>query len=177
MPLASPGKPASLPARHLRMTLRALPTTLFLFALMLVAPAARAAEPAEWMTDFAAAQARAAAEHKPLLVLFTGSTWCPPCLALHEEVLGTADFAALARDHILVQLDYPAVEERTPAKVATDLALARRMALKRRHAVAGFPTVIIFSPEGVEQTRRVGYARGAGAARYLSLLGADRVGE
>lgn len=161
------------------MTSRHLASALFLLALILAPATARADEPPqlEWLTDLAAAKARATTEHKPLLVLFTGRTWCPPCLALHEEVLGTADFAALARDHVLVELDYPAVEERTSAKIATDLTLARRMALKRQHAVAAFPTIVILAPDGTEQTRRVGYTRGLGPRRYLALLAAGRSGD
>lgn len=161
------------------MSLRPFATALLLLVLTLAPSPGRAAEapPVAWLTNLADAQARAAAEHKPLLVLFTGRSWCPPCIALHEEVLGTDAFAALARGHLLVELDYPAVDERTPAKIATDLALARRMSLKRQHAVGAYPTVIIFGPDGVEQTRRVGYTRGLGARRYLALLAAGRAGE
>ena len=35
-----------------------------------------------WMTDFAAAKIKAAADQKPLLLDFTGSDWCGWCIKL-----------------------------------------------------------------------------------------------
>ncbi len=63
---------------------------------------------AEWMTDFDAAKARAAAEGKPLLVDFTGSDWCSWCIRLKKEVFDKPAFAEYARDKfVLVEVDVP----------------------------------------------------------------------
>ena len=40
-----------------------------------------------WLVDFEKAKAQAAKEGKPILMEFTGSDWCPPCKALHKNVL------------------------------------------------------------------------------------------
>ena len=40
-----------------------------------------------WLVDFAKAKAQSAKEGKPILMEFTGSDWCPPCKALHKNVL------------------------------------------------------------------------------------------
>ena len=56
----------------------------------------------EFKTDFAAAQAEAARDKKSMLVIFTGSDWCPPCKAempSMEELYsnyGTGKFEILA---------------------------------------------------------------------------------
>ena len=34
-----------------------------------------------WLVDFAKAKAQCAKEGKPILMEFTGSDWCPPCMA------------------------------------------------------------------------------------------------
>jgi len=110
----------------------------------------------------------AAKEKKELLLEFTGSTWCGPCIALHKEVLTGKEFAAFSRDFVLVALDYPTFAERAPEKVAANPALARLMAIKEKYGVPGFPTMIRFDAEGREVARTVGYD-GSGA-KYLALL-------
>ncbi len=125
-----------------------------------------------WLTDLDAGKAQAAAEGKQLVVEFTGSTWCPPCKALHAEVLTTAEFAAWAKDKVLVKLDYPRAGDRTPEKVAADPALAKLMRLKDEFAVPGFPTMFVYDAQGKEVAKVVGYGRGDGPAKYLAQLGA-----
>ena len=41
---------------------------------------------ATWLTNFETAQARARSEKKLLLIEFTGSDWCPPCIMLGRQV-------------------------------------------------------------------------------------------
>lgn len=125
-----------------------------------------------WLTDLAAGKAQAAAEGKSLVVEFTGSTWCPPCKALHAEVLTTPEFAAWAKDKVLVKLDYPRASERTPEKVAANPELAKLMRLKDEYAVPGYPTMFVYDAQGKEVAKVVGYGRGDGPQKYLAQLGA-----
>jgi thioredoxin-related protein len=43
------------------------------------------AETGEWLTDFSAAKKKAKEENKPILMLFTGSDWCPWCIKWEKE--------------------------------------------------------------------------------------------
>ena len=49
---------------------------------------------AEWLTELPAAQAKAAAENKAILVDFTGSDWCGWCIRLRKNVFDTPEFAS-----------------------------------------------------------------------------------
>ena len=72
-----------------------------------VAWQASAAE-SQWTTDLAKAQAKAKAEKKMVLVDFTGSDWCPPCKALHNNILTSEEFVKYAKDNlVLVEVDFP----------------------------------------------------------------------
>ena len=63
---------------------------------------------AEWQTDYARALEKAKAENKRVLLDFTGSDWCGPCIELRKRVLSRPDFAAYAEKNlILVEIDYP----------------------------------------------------------------------
>ena len=68
----------------------------------------------DWMTDYAAAKIKAAAEQKPLLLDFTGSDWCGWCIKLDKEVFSQKSFKEFAADNlVLVELDFPRGEETT----------------------------------------------------------------
>ena len=70
----------------------------------LVAPATAAEG---WMTDFPAAQKKAQAENKLVLVDFTGSDWCRPCIELQRNVLDTPEFRQYAEDKFVLMHNRP----------------------------------------------------------------------
>jgi thiol:disulfide interchange protein len=39
-----------------------------------------------WQTDFEKAKAEAVQSHKRILLNFSGSDWCIPCIRLHKEI-------------------------------------------------------------------------------------------
>lgn len=97
-----------------------------------------------WHTDFAAAQAQARAENKPIVLDFTGSDWCGWCITMRQQVLETPDFLAYAREKfVLMEVDLP----RNTAKM-TAQQLQQNKDLVQRYKVTTFPTVVVISPEG-----------------------------
>ncbi|MBC8095435.1 MAG: thioredoxin family protein [Akkermansiaceae bacterium] len=137
----------------------------FAFALLVcfAATLVQAAD-GEWLTDFAKAEAKARAENKLLFVEFTGSDWCPPCKALHKNVLATGEFMSFARRNlVLLEVDFP---RRKPQSAALKAA---NKALNRKFNVEGYPTVIVLSPEGKELKKSVGYS-GQDAKTYIAQL-------
>ncbi len=114
----------------------------------LIAPIAQAAS---WGTDLPAALKQAAASGKNVLVVFTGSDWCPPCIALKKNVLSKADFAEYAKaNFVLVELDFPRRKQLPAALRAANDKLAAQ------YKVTGFPTTLALSPDGKELARVVG---------------------
>ena len=45
-----------------------------------------------WSTDVEAAVAQAKKENKAVLVEFTGSDWCPPCIMMRKNVFSKKEF-------------------------------------------------------------------------------------
>ena len=61
-----------------------------------------------WLVSFEKAKQQAAKEGKPILMEFTGSDWCPPCKALHKNVLVKDDFKnEMPKHFVLLKLDNP----------------------------------------------------------------------
>lgn len=61
-----------------------------------------------WLGDFKAATVEAEKEHKLILINFSGSDWCGPCIRLRKEILESSTFESYAADHlVLVRADFP----------------------------------------------------------------------
>ena len=116
-----------------------------------------------WTEDAAAAVKKAAADSKDMLLLFTGSDWCPPCKRLEEEVFSKAEFGPEAnKTFVLVKFDFPQTRELPP-----ELA-KQNEEWQTKYGVSGFPTVILVDkdqlPFGV-----LGFEEG-GPENYLKRL-------
>ena len=57
-----------------------------------------------WGHDLSAARARAHENGKLVLLDFTGSDWCPPCMALHDFVFTQPEFLDFAEKNLKKQL-------------------------------------------------------------------------
>ena len=134
-----------------------------ILSLLLLATVTARAE-VTWLTDFDAAKAKGVKENKPVLVDFTGSDWCPPCIQLHKVVFESAEFAAVASKYVLVELDYP---RKTPQ--APELK-AKNAELSKKFGISGFPTVLLIDAKSGEVFgKTVGFG-GQTAKEYLDKL-------
>lgn len=89
-----------------------------------------------WETNVSKAMEVSNATKKPMLLFFTGSDWCGWCIRLQKEVLKTPEFAAWAKENVvLVELDFPRKSNQTEEikKQNSELQMA--------FGVQGFPTV------------------------------------
>lgn len=64
--------------------------------------------PVQWETDMARAQKNAREQHKAILLNFSGSDWCAPCIKMHREIFDNDGFSQWANQNIiLVNADFP----------------------------------------------------------------------
>ncbi len=120
------------------------------------APKAEAPPAAEatWLTNFETAQARARSEKKLLLIEFTGSDWCPPCIMLGRQVFSQPEFKDYAAQHlVLLEVDFPRMKELSAEQKAANEKLAEQF------GIDGFPTVIILDSNG-RKIGELGYMPG-----------------
>jgi thiol-disulfide isomerase/thioredoxin len=64
--------------------------------------------PINWEPDFENARKTAKQKHELILLNFSGSDWCGPCILLRKEYLESDEFAAMADQNlVLVNADFP----------------------------------------------------------------------
>lgn len=97
----------------------------------------------DWETDIDVALAAAKKDGKYLLLDFTGSDWCPPCIRLENEVLSQASFLQeAAKNFHLVKLDFPQNQLLVPAKL-----MEKNQEWMKRLGVDGFPTLVMLDSQ------------------------------
>ncbi len=105
------------------------------------AKATPVSEESVWTDDYDSALKKARAEKKNLLLLFTGSTWCPPCKMLEREVFSTAEFKKFAKENMVcVLMDYDRQNGWSSKKFAQ-----KHEELSNTYNLRGFPTVVLIS--------------------------------
>ena len=61
-----------------------------------------------WQTNFETAKQIAKDKHQLILLNFSGSDWCGPCMRMKKEIFENADFTAMANTElVLVNADFP----------------------------------------------------------------------
>jgi thioredoxin-related protein len=61
-----------------------------------------------WLTDISTAKTTAQQQHKLILLNFSGSDWCAPCIKMKKEVFESEAFLTEANEHlVLVRADFP----------------------------------------------------------------------
>ncbi len=101
--------------------------------------------------DVDAAFAAAKTANKPVF-LYWGAVWCPPCNQVKATIFDRQDFIERSRFFVPVYID-------------GDSPSAQR--LSARFKVVGYPTMILFKPDGTEITRLPGEVD---ADQYMRVL-------
>jgi len=125
----------------------------FLAALVLLAGCLETIA-ADWQTDYGRALEMAKAQNKRVLLDFTGSDWCPPCIALRKQVFSRPEFRAYAdKNLILVEVDYPQRKKQSAELKAQNEKLAAQYGIEEK----GFPTIMLLDPAGKVVREFTGY--------------------
>lgn len=115
------------------------------FCMAALVSTALAKAPEGWETDVDAALALAKKEKKSVMLEFTGSDWCPPCIKMGKEVFSKEEFLkAASKNYVLVHLDFPKGDKELADK---------NEPLLEKYKVSGFPTVVLLDAEGKEFSR------------------------
>jgi len=113
-------------------------------------PSVDSGRKARWLTKMDKAKEESKATGLPILVLFTGSTWCSYCIKLEKEVFAEKEFKEFANQNlVLMMLDFP----------AGGGGSRKDEELQKEFGVKGFPTYFLVNAAG-DKLGKGGYNNG-----------------
>ena len=119
-------------------------------------------ETIHWFNTYDAALHQAAVQKKPVLILFTGTSWCPACKKLEKEVLTHSRFGSQVADQfIFLKADFR-------AHSGDKFFSSPFYQLLEKYQVQYFPTFVVVDSQG-EELFRVDYQPG-GVDDYTKKL-------
>jgi len=117
-----------------------------LFACSILLLSFTALKPVTWLGDIKTATAEANKSKELILVNFSGSDWCGPCIRLRKEILESETFTDYAAGHlVLVRADFPRQKKNQLEKEQ----VKRNEALADKYNPEGkFPFTLLIDSEG-----------------------------
>ncbi len=95
---------------------------------------------AKWLTRMEKAQEEAKATGLPILVLFTGTSWCPYCIKLEKAVFSEKAFKSFADQNLVLM-----IADFEPGGETKSRELKK---LAEEYGVKGFPTYFLIDAAG-----------------------------
>lgn len=100
----------------------------------------------QWRLDLPEARQIAAKEHKLILLNFSGSDWCGPCILLRKEILDAPAFTQLADSAlILVNADFPRMKKNQLSK---EQQQRNDQVADQYNREGKFPLTLLLDPQG-----------------------------
>lgn len=110
----------------------------------------------EWLTNFDTAKNEATREGKYILLNFSGSDWCAPCIKMKKEVFESEDFLALAEKKlVLVRADFPRSKKNQLPKEQT---MHNEVLAEKYNPLGKFPYTLLLDKNGKVIKEWDGYA-------------------
>jgi thioredoxin-related protein len=108
-----------------------------------------------WITDFNVAKQEAEKNNKLILLNFSGSDWCLPCIRMKKDVFDKEEFLQYASDNlVLVNADFPRQHKN---KIPAEIKHQNEMLAEKYNPSGIFPMTLLLTPDGKEVRRWEGF--------------------
>lgn len=134
---------------------------IMLFALLSVILGASAQK-----IDLEQAKQQAKAENKLILLKFSGSDWCIPCIQLQKDVIDNEAFVNFAKEKVIVLLaDFP---RRKKNLLPKDEQAVNEQLAERYNPKGEFPLMVLLDADGKELFHWEGFNKNHGVQGYIA---------
>ena len=99
-----------------------------------------------WQTDFEKAKQIAKQNHQLILLNFSGSDWCGPCMRMRKEIFDDKEFLAMADTNlVLINADFP----RNKKNKLDEISIKKNETLADKYNPEGkFPLTLLLNADG-----------------------------
>ncbi|MBN8642734.1 MAG: thioredoxin family protein [Flavobacteriales bacterium] len=99
-----------------------------------------------WVTNIEEAKTLAAKENKTILLVFSGSDWCAPCMKLEKVVWKSEEFKQEAENKwILLRADFP---KKKGNQLSAELTASNKKLAEKYNKGGNFPLVVMLDKTG-----------------------------
>lgn len=99
-----------------------------------------------WQTDFEVAKRIASEQNKNIIIIFSGSDWCAPCIKLDKNIWQSEAFKSeAAEEWVLVKANFPRKKANELSKEQTE---HNRKLAEKYNIEGSFPLVVILDKSG-----------------------------
>lgn len=95
----------------------------------------------KWTANFQQATAEAQKTGKPILIFFSGSDWCKPCIKLKKYILETETFEKYSTTFVLYNADFP-----YNTKLSKEITKANEDLAAQFNKEGKFPKIVYLTP-------------------------------
>ncbi len=100
----------------------------------------------DWQTDLEAAKKLATDQDKNIIIVFSGSDWCAPCIKLDKNIWQSDAFKnQSANDWILLKADFP---RKKANELSKDQTANNRKLAEKYNIEGSFPLVVLVDKNG-----------------------------
>lgn len=99
-----------------------------------------------WEANFAEAKTKAVKENKNILLVFSGSDWCAPCIKLDKNVWQSEIFSKFSKENwIIYKADFP---KKKSNQLSQELTNENKALAEKYNKAGNFPLVVLLDKNG-----------------------------
>ena len=99
-----------------------------------------------WNTNFEKVKKTATEKNQAIILVFSGSDWCAPCMKLETEILKSSEFTEFAKENaVLVKADFP---RRRKNKLSKEQQKHNDALAEKYNSNGTFPLVVVLDNKG-----------------------------
>lgn len=99
-----------------------------------------------WKSSFEEAKSQAIAENKNIILVFSGSDWCAPCIKLDKTIWQSAEFKREAdQKWVLYKADFP---KKKANLLAAEITSSNKKLASEYNKSGNFPLVLLIDKTG-----------------------------
>lgn len=99
-----------------------------------------------WQTNFEEAKVLAQKENKNIVLVFSGSDWCAPCMKLEKNIWKSSEFQTESLNRwITYKADFP---KKKANQLSAELTEQNKKLAEKYNKEGNFPLVVLLTPTG-----------------------------